>query len=99
MILRNGKLTTWTDEIPNLILAAHDAAFGRMQNDVVELVSERHNISLTVSDGIAETQDRPVMEAALAQGYWIREVFDGWEILLNWSKDPANRPDNHAIHA
>lgn len=99
MIIRNGKLTTWTDSLENLLLAANDAAFGRMRNEVVELTSERHSVTVTVEAGSANTESKELADIALAQGYWIKsDGFDGWEIMLNWSHDPSNPPDNHAIH-
>lgn len=99
MIIRNGKLTSWTDSLENLLLAANDAAFGRRKNEITELVSETHGATVTVEAGSATTESRALADIALAQGYWIKsDGFGGWEIMLNWSHDPNNPPSNSAIH-
>lgn len=69
MIIRNGRLTSWTDELESMLLAAHDAAFGRDRNETVELISERYGITVTVSGGIAETDSKEFADIALADGY------------------------------
>lgn len=100
MITNNGRLTTWTDTLENLLQAAHDAAFGKQKNETVELISDAHDISVTVENGSAYTQFEEFANIALKQGYWAKFDGDGgWEIMLNWSKDPANPPGNRAIHA
>lgn len=100
MITRNGKLTAWTDSLENLLLAAHDAAFGQHKNEVNELVSERYGVTVTVEAGSASTESKELTDIALAQGYWIKAGgFGSWEIMLNWTQDPNKPPDSHAIHA
>lgn len=100
MITRNGKLTTWTDSPANLLLAAHDAVFGRHKDDFSEFISERHDISVTVDYGKVTTKSEELANLALKQGYWVNfDGFGGWEILFDWPKDAGNPPSNHALHA
>lgn len=98
MIIRNDKMTSWTDTLESLLHAAHDAAFGDDEN--TELVSETHNVTVNVIDGTAHTESRALVDVALAEGYWVQPSgFGGWEILLDWSQDANKPPNKHAEHA
>lgn len=106
MIIRNGKMTTWTDEIESLVQAAAETTRkARMQPGLLEgmvIRSEEHEVEIRFVFGDAVTRSREVAQEALKQGYWVEydEPHRGDITLhLDWSKKPDNPPSNRAVHA
>ena len=102
MIHVNGKLTTWTDNLNNLLIAAHDAVFSNKykSDEEITLYSEDHDTLVTIVAGTATTESEEFKNIALEQEYWVeKNEWEEWEIFLNWSKEEGNPPSKRAIHA